>query len=111
MSPPKVAMLADVLRRGDSLEGRITFDDRARLVDGRHRLTAVVQSGVTTRLEVLAGWSCDLFGHAQAALLGAIADDESEAAEMLETMSRLHRFEAEELARLGVPRVPAPLPD
>jgi hypothetical protein len=53
----RVARLADVLRETRGLPGDIVFDRRIRLVDGRHRLSAVVVSGLTAELSTLTGWT------------------------------------------------------
>ena len=56
-----LAQLVDAMRRGQwrPRADPIKIDDRGRLVDGHHRLTAVIQSGATVSLVVLEGVASD----------------------------------------------------
>lgn len=57
ISRPHVLRLAEAMKNGQwSLNGQtISFDDNGRLLDGQHRLSAVVESGVTVQMSVAIG--------------------------------------------------------
>lgn len=53
-----VATLAAIMRNGQWTTNHqgIAFDDKGRLMDGQHRLAAIVKSGVTVSMIVSRGW-------------------------------------------------------
>ncbi|MFF3967872.1 hypothetical protein ACFYZI_40750 [Streptomyces griseorubiginosus] len=64
ISQRAVAGLAAAMLAGEYLltHQPIAFDAHGRLIDGQHRLTAVVQSGITVQMWVITGADPDTFG-------------------------------------------------
>ena len=63
LSKRTVLLYADIMRRGQwelTHEG-ISFDGHGRLLDGQHRLEAIISSGVSVKMVVARGLSSDTF--------------------------------------------------